>query len=236
MPLALVPKTPEPLELFDPVTAALPEDKPVTPRRAVMAPALKLPVPSRLTMAFAVLRLVGATFQISASVPLFVTGEPPTLKSSEGALSPTLVTVPVPGNVCPETNVTLPVWSTLKEVPLMANAESVPLGNRVSVSRTSLLPLTSSVAAGAVVPMPMSELFWKIMELMMSLVESHMGTKSSVPLPVTAGFAGGAAFFAGLDGADGGFALPPLPWVLLANTKADGGSPPMVSASAALRA
>ena len=39
----------------------------------------------------------------------------------------------------------------MNAVPLTARVESVPLGNRVSVSRTSLLPLTSSVAAGVVV-------------------------------------------------------------------------------------
>src|SRR5580700_444948 len=98
------------------------------------------------------------------------------------------VMVPVPGKVCPVTKLTLPVWSILNVVPLMATVESVPLGNNVSVSRTSLLPFTSSVAAGAVVLMPMLLVFWKISEPMMSLVVSHMGIKSTTPLPVTLGF------------------------------------------------
>ena len=85
------------------------------------------------------------------------------------------VIVPVPGKIWPETNVTLPVWSILKVVPLMTRVESVLLGNNVKVSRTSVLPLTSRVAAGAVVAMPISEVFWKMTESAMSLVVSHMG-------------------------------------------------------------
>ena len=61
---------------------------------ALMLLMLKLLVESRLTMALAVLPLVGATFQFRPSVPLAVTGEPVTVKSEEGALKPTLVTVP----------------------------------------------------------------------------------------------------------------------------------------------
>jgi hypothetical protein len=60
---------------------------------------LKLPVESRFTMALFVSLLVGATFQLRPSVPLVVTGEPVTVKSDEGALRPTLVTVPLPFNV-----------------------------------------------------------------------------------------------------------------------------------------
>ena len=71
--------------------------------------ALKLPVLSRFTMALAVFALVGATFQFRFNVPLLVTGEPLTVKSELGALRPTLLTVPAPGKVCPEMNVTLPV-------------------------------------------------------------------------------------------------------------------------------
>lgn len=58
--------------------------------------ALKFPEPSRFTIAFAVFVLVGATVQFKPRVPLPVTGEPLTVKSDAGALSPTLVTVPVP--------------------------------------------------------------------------------------------------------------------------------------------
>jgi hypothetical protein len=55
-------------------------------------------------MAFAVSAFVGATVQFSASVPLLVTGDPLTVKSELGALSPTLLTVAAPGNVCPGAN------------------------------------------------------------------------------------------------------------------------------------
>src|ERR1700732_1484721 len=76
---------------------------------AFRAPAEQLPDASRLTMAFATSALVGATVQLSPSVPLPVSGEPLTVKSVEGAPRPTLVTVPVPGKVWLEMNVTLPV-------------------------------------------------------------------------------------------------------------------------------
>jgi hypothetical protein len=158
VPVLLLPKTPLPLEEFVPASTEFPlGDWPITPETPVICAALKFPEASRLTMALAVFAFVGAVLHFRFSVPLFVTGEPLTVKSEDGALSPTLVTVPVPGNVCPEMKVTFPVWSTLKLVPLTASVESVPLGNRVSVSRTSLLPLTSSVAAGLVVLIPICE-------------------------------------------------------------------------------
>jgi hypothetical protein len=75
----------------------LPEAAVVTPsipRLAVIAHAVNLPLASRFTIALAVSAFVGATFQFSSSVPLVVTGEPLTVKSETGALSPTLVTVP----------------------------------------------------------------------------------------------------------------------------------------------
>src|SRR5580700_2229661 len=125
-----------------------------------------------------------------ASVPLV---PPPVRPLPVAVVMP--VMVPVPGKVCPVTKLTLPVWSILNVVPLTASVESVPLGNNVSVSRTSLLPCTSSVAAGAVVAIPTLPLFWKINESMMSLVASHIGMKSTTPLPVTVELAGGAAFF-----------------------------------------
>jgi hypothetical protein len=67
----------------------------------VMPFTLMLPTASRLTMAFAVLALLGATVQFNPSVPVVVTGEPLTVKSDAGAVSPTLLTVPValPGKV-----------------------------------------------------------------------------------------------------------------------------------------
>src|SRR5580704_3654938 len=77
---------------------------------AMIVPPEKLPVESRFTIAFAVAAAVGATFQFRASVPLLVTGDPPTVKSDDGALSPTLVTEPPPdGNVCPAANVISPL-------------------------------------------------------------------------------------------------------------------------------
>ena len=78
---------------------------------AVTVPALKLPEASRFTIAFAVFALVGATAQAMFSVPVVVTGDPLTVKSDAGAVSPTLFTVPgpVPGNVCPTANVNRPL-------------------------------------------------------------------------------------------------------------------------------
>jgi hypothetical protein len=63
---------------------------------ALIMPAVMFPLPSLFTIAFGMLALVGATVQFSPSVPLVVTGEPVTVKSVAGALSPTLVTLPVP--------------------------------------------------------------------------------------------------------------------------------------------
>jgi hypothetical protein len=45
-------------------------------------------------------------------VPLVVMGPP-----VSPAPVPTLLTVPVPGNVCPDTKVKSPEWSTLRAVP-----------------------------------------------------------------------------------------------------------------------
>ena len=57
---------------------------------------LKLPVLSRFTIALAALADVGATVQFRPNVPAVMMGEPVTVKSELGALSPTLVTVPEP--------------------------------------------------------------------------------------------------------------------------------------------
>jgi hypothetical protein len=81
---------------------------------ALIAPALKLPLESRLTIALAVSALEGETVQFSASVPAPVTGEPLTVKSDDGADRPTLVAVP--GKVCPEANVMRPVLPILSPV------------------------------------------------------------------------------------------------------------------------
>ncbi len=66
---------------------------------AVMLLPLKLPLASRFTIAFAVLLEVGATVQFSPNVPLLFTGEPLTVKSDGGALSPTVLTVPEPAKL-----------------------------------------------------------------------------------------------------------------------------------------
>jgi hypothetical protein len=81
-----------------------------------MFPAANEPVPSRFTMAFAVSALVGARIQFNASVPLEVIGEPFTVKSELGALRATLVTVPVPGNCCPEAKVIWPLLAIFRPV------------------------------------------------------------------------------------------------------------------------
>ena len=86
---------------------------------------MKLPVPSRLTMAFAVGALVGADLPGQGNVPLVVTGEPETVKSEAGAVRATLLTEPVPGKV----------WPVAK--PMM------PLG-----------PMRSPVSAGVAEPRP----------------------------------------------------------------------------------
>jgi hypothetical protein len=79
-------------------------------------PTLTLPALSRFTMAFAVLKELGGTVQCSPSVPLPVTGVLLTVKSVEGALNPTLVTDPVPGNFCPAANVNSPLSLSFKPV------------------------------------------------------------------------------------------------------------------------
>ncbi len=84
---------------------------------------------------------------------------PPERLLPAAVVIPVMVPLPVPGKVCPATNVTRPVLATLKTVPLTARGLSVELGNRVRVSRMSVLPLTSRDAAGAVVLMPIPDAF-----------------------------------------------------------------------------
>src|SRR5262249_3601756 len=85
---------------------------------------LRLPDPSRFAIALAVAELVGATFQPRARVPLPVTGDPPTVKSDDGAESPTLVTVPlpvpVPGKVWPAAKVMRPLLAIFNPVSVGA--------------------------------------------------------------------------------------------------------------------
>ena len=61
---------------------------------ALMELALKFPLASRFTIAFDVLLVSGATFQVNPKVPDLVIGDPATTKSVAGAESPTLLTGP----------------------------------------------------------------------------------------------------------------------------------------------
>src|SRR5262249_44782477 len=104
------------------------------PLVAEMELAEKLPNESRFTIAFGVLALVGATVQFRPSVPLPITGEPLTVKSESGAVRPTLVRVPAPGNVWPAANVICPLLPNLNPVsvgefdPVPKSRFRVPLG------------------------------------------------------------------------------------------------------------
>lgn len=94
-------------------------------------------------MAFGRLMAVGATVQLTVSVPEPVTGEPETVKSEEGTLRLTFETVPDPGKVWLAANVIFPVESILKSLPLIASVGSVPLGYRVKVGELPAAPWTS---------------------------------------------------------------------------------------------
>src|SRR5579863_9361203 len=172
-----------------------------------------------MTFEFCSIALVTpAGFTLRFSVP----DVPPPCKPLVLAVFTPMI-VPAPGNVWPEMKVTFPVWSILKLVPLMASVGSVLLGNSVNVSRTSVLPFTSSVAAGVVLLIPISDPFWKIREFTMSLDVSHMGMKSVVPLPVTLGFAGGGVFDEA-EVVEEAAGLLALVFPLFASTKAEAGS------------
>ena len=103
-----------------------------------------------------------------------------------------------------------------------------------------LLPFTSRVSAGIVVPIPMLLPDWNKIELPSAEIEVHFGMKFVVPPPVgvacarAAGAAldplfmiSGVARMAVLSGMSGDADFV---------TKAEAGKPPSVSASAALRA
>src|ERR1022692_255234 len=148
----------------------------------------------------------------------------------------------------------LNVWVTAVAVPLLnadaarfsgceffpAPAVAVPVAGSSSVPRTLADPATSSFAAGVCVPMPRFKLlFWNRMELPKFLpLGVHSGMKSRVPLPasagVTAGWAVAAELGAGLSLAAGGGGRTKNAGG--ASTKADGGKPPTVCASAAFKA
>jgi hypothetical protein len=120
-------------------------EAPVTPRLAVIAPAEKLPVESRFTMAFAVAAFVGATFHAKFSVPEVVTGDPVTVKSEVGAVNPTLVTEPVPeGNVWPAANVIRP-WLEI-ESPVSVGVADPDPNSRFNLPDGAVLSLPTASA------------------------------------------------------------------------------------------
>jgi hypothetical protein len=74
---------------------------------------------------------------------LLVTGDPDTVKSEAGALNPTLLTEPVPGNVCPEAKLIRPFAAMFNPVSLGA----APLPNKrfsVADGVVLLLPVGSA--------------------------------------------------------------------------------------------
>ena len=110
------------------------------------------------------------------------------------------------------------------------------LGNS-KAPRTRALPPTSSVVAGVVllIPIlaPVPDPDWKIAEFVMSEILSHRGTKVAVPAPVTGPDANGVpplVLSAAVAGRDTALCSG------VARTNADGGSPPIVSASLAFSA
>src|SRR5260221_6840719 len=110
------------------------------------------------------------------------------------------------------------------------------LGNS-KAPRTRALPPTSSVVAGVVllIPIlaPVPDPDWKIAEFVMSEILSHRGTKVAVPAPVTGPDANGVpplVLSAAVAGPDTALCSG------VARTNADGGSPPIVSASLAFSA
>src|SRR5580704_2758654 len=113
--------------------------------------ALKLPDESRLTMALAVAALVGGTFQFRPTVPPVVTGDPLTVKSEEGALKPTLVTVPLPPAVWQvhADPFQASVWPELQLV--------VRLKFRLPAAAPPVRPLPLAVVTPVMVPVPAAE-------------------------------------------------------------------------------
>src|SRR5579872_1065885 len=108
-----------------------------------------------------------------------------------------------------------------------ALAEAVPVLGNCRLPREMIPPLTSKVAAGVVVLMPMSpELDWNNSELPRIELEVQRGIKSGVPEPTTAAVVPTlvplfCVPLAGLPGPSG------------ASMNAEGGNPPMVCASLA---
>src|SRR6266853_2016340 len=115
---------------------------------------------------------------------------------------------------------------------LPAVAFAVPVAGRPSAPRKMPLPVTSSVAAGAVLPMPTLVPLSKTSELAMSAAASNLASLFTVPPAVVTGVVPVAS----------GCAVAPwlAPLIVVvrlaaaaASMKAEGGSPPSVCASAA---
>src|ERR1700723_1666580 len=104
--------------------------------------AVKLPLASRLTIAFAIVLLLGATVQFSASVPIPDTGEPVTVKSELGAVSP--IFVAVPGKICPEAKVIWPLGPIFNPVSAAAFDPAACSKFRVPLALAVLLPAGSA--------------------------------------------------------------------------------------------
>ena len=115
-----------------------------------------------------------------------------------------------------------------------ADAVAVPVAGRANGPRNVLAPTTSSAVAGADVLMPIFAVGdapdWKTAELPIVAAPVKSGKKPAVPAPVMVATAGvtvllSAALFALATLAAG-----------VASIKAEGGNPPMVSASCAFKA
>src|SRR5450755_4101581 len=203
---------------------------------AVIWVAAKFPEASRFTIALGTLASVGGTSHCRFNVPAVFTGEPLTLKSEFGALSPTFVTVPpwLPGKVWPVAKVIRPLLEidnpvsegtlvpdpnsrfsvpeglavlfptgsvcqrkvSFKASPMLAKADAdrfkgceffpaaavaAPLAARVTAPRRTLAPFTSSLAAGALVPIPTFVPVSKICELATSFAPSNLASALTVP-------------------------------------------------------
>src|SRR5262249_43607988 len=121
----------------------LPTVIPAASTRLAVSPLTAMfPLLSRLTMELGTLVSVGGVVHCRASVPLPVTGEPVTVKSEFGAVSPTLATAP--GKDWPGAKVTTPDLLILKPV---SDGALVPEPNRrFSVALAFAVPLLTGSA------------------------------------------------------------------------------------------
>ena len=119
-------------------------------------------------------------------------------------------------------------------------AVAKPFHGKFKSPRTVAAPLTSMVEAGVVVPKPIlpvePEPVCVMIELVMSVAVSHKGTVFAVPPDVVTFEEGGGGRVFDVELAATMVALVVPATGGAASTKADGGSPPMVCASAAFKA